>query len=163
MSCKNGCGCSKNVILFTKTREVRSPRKAHVEDAGIDFFVPDDFEPVVLKPHESTLIPSGIKVHIPKGKALVGFNKSGVASKRRLVLGACVIDSGYEDEIFINIYNTGNEDAVIQSDGKAIAQFLLMDVPVLELVEISHADYEKGRNLSEGARGANGFGSTDNA
>lgn len=163
MSCKNGCGCKKNTILFTKTRNVRTPRKAHAEDAGIDFFVPENFEKVILKPHESTLIPSGIRVHIPKGKALVGFNKSGVAAKRHLVLGACVIDSGYEDEIFINLYNAGNEDAVIQNDGKAIAQFLLVDVPSLELTEISHEDYEKNRATSSDARGANGFGSTDNA
>lgn len=156
------CSCHKAVPLtFTRVRDVRPPRKAYDTDAGIDFFVPSDFPATVVRPRESILIPSGIRVHIPEGKALVGFNKSGIAVKKRLVLGACVIDSGYEDEIFINLYNSGDSDVVVEPGEKAIAQFLLLDVPMTELYEVSLETYEENCKKGENCRGMGKFGSTD--
>ena len=49
-------------LKFCKVADVKSPTRAHSTDAGIDFFVPNDFIETLLKPGCSILIPSGIKV-----------------------------------------------------------------------------------------------------
>ena len=41
----------------------------------------------------------------PSSSTLNDDNKSGIASKRQLLVGACVVDSGYDGEIFINLHN----------------------------------------------------------
>lgn len=46
-------------LKYSKVRDVKDPVRAHVGvDAGIDFFVPRDFEEMQLKPNENVLIPS---------------------------------------------------------------------------------------------------------
>ena len=70
-------------MRYTKVKDVKNPTRAHETDAGIDFFVPNDFETVTLKPGEDVLIDSGIKVIVPKGYALIFKEKSGVAAKRK--------------------------------------------------------------------------------
>ena len=77
-------------IKFCKVRDVKTPNKGHTEDAGIDFFIPNDFKEQVLHPSEDILIPSGIKAIIPNGWCMIAFNKSGVATKMKLRAGACV-------------------------------------------------------------------------
>ena len=78
-------------MKFTKTRDVKSPTRANSTDAGIDFFIPNDYEGTDLVPGESAFIPSGVKVNVPEGFALIAFNKSGVAVKKNLHVGACVV------------------------------------------------------------------------
>jgi dUTP pyrophosphatase len=160
-------------MKFQKTREVKTPERGTALSAGIDFFIPEftkgfikDFLakniiPVKLKeslielsPGESVLIPSGIKVEIPKNHVLIGFNKSGVASKLGLDVMACVIDEDYRGEIHLNLIN--NSNFVVQLNaGKKIVQFILMPVNYCELEEVLFID-----EVSE--RGTGGFGSTGN-
>jgi len=71
-----------------KLRNVKTPSRGTSASAGIDFYVPEDFETTTLKPGQSVLIPSGIRVQIPRGYALIAFNKSGVAVKQGLSVGA---------------------------------------------------------------------------
>ena len=87
------------VFRFCKIRDVMSPSRAHQYDAGIDFYVPADYKSDGVQPGHSQKIASGIKADIAVGMALVAFNKSGVATKHGLQVGACVVDSGYEGEI----------------------------------------------------------------
>lgn len=102
-------------LKYTKVRKVKSPIRAHAEDAGLDFYVPEDLyveqliekcnvtgdqleidsengviSAIHLKPGQSVLIPSGIHVKVPFGYMLVYMNKSGIASKHHLHVGACV-------------------------------------------------------------------------
>jgi len=137
------------MLKFSKIRQVKSIERGTKGSAGIDFYVPEatvsyihDFEErnpeikyskdlkgvtsFTVPAHKSVMIPSGIKVNIPEGKALIGFNKSGVAFKLGLVLGAKVVDSDYFGEIFIHLINTKNE-SVSFSENQKIAQFLLID------------------------------------
>lgn len=80
-------------MKILKIRDVKTPTRANMYDAGIDFFIPNDYTgKTILQPNESVLIPSGIKVNIPNGYMLTAFNKSGIASKQNLLVGACVID-----------------------------------------------------------------------
>lgn len=140
-------------LKFSKTRAVKSPNRGTSKSAGIDFFVPSDFTTVWLKPGESTLIPSGIKVEVPTGHALIAFNKSGIATKRGLQVGASVVDEDYQGEVHIHLVNIGKQTSVIEANDKII-QFIL--IPVL------YADVVEDNNIhqTESERGAGGFGST---
>lgn len=108
-------------LKYCKVRNVKSPVRAHQFDAGMDWFVPNDLtreemeekdkitgsnpqyccnsngfiDTIVLQPGQSVLIPSGIKVKVPDGYAMIYDNKSGVASKKSLLVGASVVDIGY--------------------------------------------------------------------
>ena len=64
-------------MKYTKTKDVKSPVRANPTDAGIDFFVPNDFGAVTLEPGQDILIDAGIKVIVPEGYALIFKEKSG--------------------------------------------------------------------------------------
>ena len=114
-------------IGYDFIRVGKHPERKHPMDAGFDFFVPDDFEEVVLKPGDSVQIPSGVIVEIPPGFMGQLLNKGGVASKHSLVLGACVVDPYYSNEVFIDMHNIGNKDVTIKS-GMKIAQMVIIPV-----------------------------------
>lgn len=147
-------------MKFIKIREVKSPVYGTTGSAGIDFFVPEDFKPINLSAGESVLIPSGIKANVPDGMVLIAFNKSGVATKKRLQVGACIIDSDYTGEIHIHIFNTTN-DGVLGlkiNPGDKIIQFVLLPYVHAELVE---CQTELEVFPIETKRGSGGFGHTD--
>lgn len=145
-----------------KVRNVTTPTKAHDTDAGIDFYSPTDFQqPIVtIKPGESIVIPSGIKMAIPKGWCLTFFNKSGVSTKHGLVVGACVIDSGYTGEIHIHLINTNSQKTVSLDlyTGCKLAQGLLMEVPDVNIEVVNQEEFDLIGQPS--TRGNGGFGST---
>ena len=143
-------------MKITKIKDVKTPTRANATDAGIDFFIPNDYEgKTELFPGESCFIPSGIKVNVPEGYALIAFNKSGVATKKGLHVGACVVDCGYQGELHINLTNVSAEDQTIAA-GDKIVQFVLLPLgdPAIELVEENNL-YE-----SVSTRGEGGFGSS---
>ena len=143
-------------LHYEKVRNVLSPKKAHTADAGIDFFVPEDFTEQEVLPGDSILVPSGIKIKIPDNYCLIAFNKSGLASKYCLQVLACVIDSGYQGEIHLNVINLGHNKLSIYP-GMKLVQFILLPTPAVELNE-----YMSGTLYMTGsARGKDGFGSTD--
>jgi len=82
-------------MKFIKIRDVKSPSRGTDKSAGIDFYVPNDQETIVLKSNDSVLFPTGIKMNIPQDHVLIAFNKSGVATKRNLTVGACVDKETY--------------------------------------------------------------------
>jgi len=140
-------------MKILKTRDVKTPSRGTSESAGIDFYVPNDFEDVVLQPGESVLIPSGIKAQVPRGNALIAFNKSGVATKQGLMVGACVVDEDYEGIIHLHMTNTSNKEQLIKS-GQKLVQFILLPVNYSEVQEVHEL---QSRNTE---RGSGGFGST---
>lgn len=170
-------------LKYCKVRRVKSPARAHSTDAGIDFFVPEDLTlevmsekfkttgceveteindageitKFVLKPNESVLIPSGIKMKVPAGYMLQYHNKSGIASKRGLLVGANTVDIGYEGECHINLHNVSKFAQVI-SAGDKIVQGIMIPVGfhIPEEVKDEHELY--GDEAS--ARGEGGFGSS---
>lgn len=142
-------------LRFSRVRKVIPPMRAHSLDAGIDFFVPSEFTITKVSPNNSIKIPSGIKVNIPQGWALIAFNKSGVCTTLGVIAGACVIDSGYQGEIHIHLINVSKKDVFITPDMK-IMQFLLMPVSGVQTEECDLEElYEQ-----ESERSTGGFGST---
>ena len=144
-------------MKFLKTRPVKSPNRGTEKSAGIDFFIPEDYPATEILPGKSVLIPSGIKANVPEGYSFIAFNKSGVATKKNLIIGASVVDEDYQGEIHIHLTNVGTESTTIHP-GDKIIQLLL--VPVLyEPVEIVGSVEELyGGKVTD--RGEGGFGST---
>ena len=142
-------------MKFSKIRKVKSPNRANDVDAGIDLFVPEDQKPITLKPQESCVIPAGVKFNVPEGHALVAFNKSGIAVNRKLQVGACVIDCGYQGEVHINLTNVGLIDQYIHP-GDKIVQVVLLKLGDSSLQQVK----ESQLYTSESSRGDGKFGST---
>ena len=83
------------------------PVRANPSDAGLDLcFNPKDGQPLHLESGESYVLPTGLKFGIPHGYMLEIKNRSGNAAKKQWLVGACVVDSGYDGEVFVNIHNT---------------------------------------------------------
>jgi len=144
------------LIRFIKTREVMTPQYGTPGSAGIDFFVPMDQESIILLPSQAVLIPSGIRARIPLHTALIAMNKSGVATKKRLQVGACVVDCDYQGEIHIHVFNTGTE-AVNINPGDKLVQFVLTPIIKAKLIECETEDQVFP---AQSERGSGGFGST---
>lgn len=142
-------------LIFTKTKTVKSPTRAHRTDAGIDFFIPDDFNTTVLKPGDDVLIDSGIKVIIPEGYALIFKEKSGVATKKKLTVGASVVDSDYRGVVHFHLFNNGLENQTL-NPGDKIIQGLVIPVSLCDLTEIDEDEYL----VNETERNEGGFGSS---
>lgn len=143
-------------MKIAKIRDVKTPVRGTPLSAGLDFFIPNDFPGEhILIPGDAVNIPSGIKVQVPHGYALVFKNKSGVAVKKALQVGACVVDEDYQGEIHLHVRNIGG-DVQFLNPGEKIVQAIL--VPVLyegvEVVEEADLYPEKTE------RGEGGFGST---
>ena len=144
-------------MKISKIRDVKTPTRANQTDAGIDFFIPNDYEgDTEILPGRSCVIPSGIKVNCPEGYALIAFNKSGIAVKKSLYVGACVVDNGYQGEVHINLTNVGESPQYIKP-GDKIVQFVLLPLgdPAVELVEEKYL-YESVSDRGEGKFGSSG-------
>lgn len=147
-------------MRIKKIRDVKTPERGTSKSAGIDFFIPNDYETgnrneiILVKPGAQILIPSGIVADIPEGYMLTGFNKSGIATKKGLLIGACVCDEDYQGEIHINLHNVSSHH-VILLPGDKVAQFIL--VPVFyDTIDVVDGELFE----SETERGEGGFGST---
>ena len=152
-----------NLKVYKIRPEARLPLRAHKTDAGMDLFYCPlnekkrkivDEEGLAIAPRESKLIPTGLKIEVPYGHMLEIKNKSGIASKRKLITGACVVDPGYDGEIYVNLHNIGQTTKHLKA-GDKIAQAVL--IPIIHCgVEEVATD-----NLNENStRGDGGFGST---
>ena len=145
------------MLKIFKTKEVKTPERTG-KNSGFDFFIPNIKEPHVVEPYGNITISLGIKVRIPKNYVLIAFNKSGIATKLGLIVGACVIDENYTGEIHLDIHNIGTQ-AIKISPNKKIIQFILIEQDYHMVKEVSSEKilYE-GLDIEE--RGSKGFGST---
>jgi len=121
--------------------------------AGVDLRACVDV-PLTLKPGETTLIPSGMAIHIedPSLAAMI-LPRSGLGHKHGIVLGNLVglIDSDYQGQVFVSCWNRGDDSFVIEP-GVRIAQMVF--VPVVQ------ARFEVVDEFTESRRGSGGFGHT---
>jgi dUTP pyrophosphatase len=119
------------ILEFTKVRKnARTPNRANPSDAGLDiFYCPENNEPVVLRTNENKILPTGLKFGVPHGYMLQVMNRSSMAARNNLVVGAHCIDSGYDGEVFIDLHNIGLVEKVIKP-GEKIAQLVLVPVGI---------------------------------
>ena len=150
------------ILEYSKTRlNVIAPTRANPSDAGLDvYFCPKDggSAGVYLAPGASGIFETGLRFGVPHGYMLEAKNRSGNAAKRSLLVGACVIDSGYDGEVFINLHNVGTKPQFIQP-GMKIAQVVLIPVVHFRACENSHGTlYNYPMTISN--RGDGALGST---
>ena len=145
------------VNVYKVRESAKLPVRAHPTDAGMDlFFCPEEQEPVTVRGSRTCLLQTGLKIEVPEGYMLEIKNKSGIASKRQLVTGACVVDSGYDGEIFVNLHNVGERAQVVQP-GQKIAQGVFVRVEQPMLVEIEEDNiYGQATARGSGALGSTG-------
>lgn len=148
----------ENIVRVYKTHnKAKSPVRAHATDAGMDFFFCPAGNVVAkrIEPGQSVLLETGIKMEVPPDCMLQIMNKSGIASKKHLIAGACVVDEGYNGEIFVNLHNIGDEVQFVEP-GQKVAQgvFVRIEKPALRFLQ---EDNVYGR---ETARGTGALGST---
>ena len=150
-----------NIKFYRMRANAKLPVRAHRTDAGMDlFYCPNGDHGMEtngeywLSARSSNLISTGLKTEIPEGYMLEIKNKSGVASKRQLIVGACVVDPGYDGEIYVNLHNIGTETQKIKA-GDKIAQAVLVPIVHCGIEETSEDNLNKGSS-----RGYGGFGST---
>jgi len=107
-----------------------------------------------VEPGQTHLVPTGIAIHIGDANlAAVLLPRSGLGHKHGIVLGNLVglIDSDYQGQIFVSVWNRGQAPFTIEP-GDRICQ--MMFVPVVQ------ADFEIVDDFEASHRGAGGFGHT---
>ena len=87
------------------------------------------------------------------------MNRSGNAAKKQLVVGACVVDSGYDGEVFVNLHNIGTTRQVVRA-GDKIAQGVVVPVVPVRFVETSNDNIYDWSPITISARGDGALGST---
>jgi dUTP pyrophosphatase len=129
------------------------PQYATPGSAGLDLRACLD-APVTLEPGATTLIPTGIAIHVADpGLAAVILPRSGLGHKHGIVLGNLVglIDSDYQGPLMVSCWNRGREAYTVQPLER-IAQLVI--VPVVQ------AGFRVVEEFGASERGEGGFGST---
>jgi dUTP pyrophosphatase len=131
----------------------RLPAYATPGSAGLDLRACID-APVDLPPGGSTLVPTGLSVHIgDPGLAAMLLPRSGLGHRHGIVLGNLVglIDSDYQGPLMVSVWNRGTADFTI-TPFERIAQMVI--VPVVQ------AAFRVVEAFEDSTRGEGGFGST---
>jgi len=137
-----------------KRLDGRAKLPAYATDyaAGADLYNLEG-ESVVIEPHATVLIHTGIAMEIPEGYCGLVFARSGLATKRGLAPAnkVGVIDADYRGEIMVALHNHSDLPATVEG-GERVAQISI--VPFLK------AEFAECDELSSTSRGDGGFGST---
>ena len=139
-------------ILDERIRE-HLPQYSTTGSAGLDLRACTD-EKMTINPGDTVLIPTGLAINIADpGYAAVILPRSGLGHKNGIVLGNLVglIDSDYQGQLFVSIWNRGKETFELNPFDR-IAQLVV--IPVVQ-VDLNIVD-----DFKETERGAGGFGST---
>jgi dUTP pyrophosphatase len=137
-------------------RDYPLPQYATEGSAGVDLRAMLE-TPVELKPGDTHLVPSGIAVYLADpGYAAIVLPRSGLGHKHGIVLGNLVglIDSDYQGQLFVSVWNRGQTSFVI-NPGERIAQ--------LVVVPVAQVQFEVVEAFTATQRGEGGFGSSGRA
>ena len=128
------------------------PQYATEQSAGMDLRANLE-EPIVLKPMERRLIPTGLHIALPKGYEAQVRPRSGLVLKKGITVlnSPGTVDADYRGEVGVLLINLSQEDFIV-NDGERIAQMIIArhEQGVFEAVEV----------LDETERGEGGYGHT---
>lgn len=168
-------------IKFAKVHPNAIIPSKREEDMGFDIYACFDDDYIVINPHETKLIPTGIASACDSDYGFLVFERGSTGSKG--IARRCgVIDSGYRNEWFIGLTNTTNkvmyisklseeetydryyndypwfeEDILIYPYSKAIAQALIVPVPKTEVEELTYDELKEIKS----ERGMGALGSSN--
>ncbi|WP_312899029.1 dUTP diphosphatase [Corynebacterium variabile] len=134
--------------------ELPLPQRAHPTDAGIDLC---SAETLTLDPGERALVGTGLAVALPVGTVGLVHPRSGLAWKKGLsiVNAPGTVDADYRGEIKVCLINLDPREPVEITRGDRIAQLLVQQVSLCDVVEVTGPV-----ELGDTVRGAGGHGST---
>ena len=141
---------------------VHPPTRSNPSDAGLDLrWSPADSSVTALRiePGESILVPTGLRFAIPHGYMMEIKNRSSMAAKRQLLVGACVVDSGYDGEVFVNLHNIGQDWQTIEP-GDKVAQAVIVPVVHARFVASEDPNIYDWYPITISNRGDGALGST---
>lgn len=144
---------TKNLKVELLNDDAKFPEYAYPSDSGFDLYSTVE---VILQPFGRALVPTGIKLSIPEEYEIQVRPKSGLAINQGLTVlnTPGTVDSGYNGEIKVIIFNTNNISVTIPK-GMKVAQAVLCPVVNGKYVNLIQVD-----KINDGERGDNGFGST---
>lgn len=142
-------------LQYTKlTPWAQEPTRGSEYAAGWDLYADTESrDRIVIHPGETVKISTGIAIALPQGTFGGIYSRSGIATKRGLVVcqGTGVIDSDYRGPVIVALYNQSQEIQYVEH-GERIAQLIVQPyIPVT---------FEEVENIGTTARGTGGFGST---
>lgn len=140
-----------NVKIKKLNENAVIPTYGSPHSAGADLY--SAMDDIVIEPHTTTLVKTGIALELPVGFAGLIYARSGLASKRGLAPAnkVGVVDCDYRGEVMVALHNHSNTPQTV-AKGERIAQLVITPYIV--------ADFEEADELSDTVRGEGGFGST---
>jgi len=140
------------ILIKRLSSKVTMPQYKTIGSSGMDIAAFLDNE-ILIKPSEKKIIPTGIKLKIPKGYEIQIRPRSGLAANNDITVlnTPGTIDSDYRGEIKVILFNHGKNIFKVEN-GLRIAQMVLCPVIEAKLSEVEIID--------ETERGEGGFGST---
>lgn len=139
-------------VYVTRDKGVLLPEYSTASSSGMDLRASLE-EPVLLKPLERALIPTGIRIAIPEGYEAQVRPRSGLAANHGVTVlnTPGTIDADYRGEVKVILVNLSSEAYTVRS-GDRIAQLVFQ--------KIVRAAWKEVHSLPESERGSGGFGST---
>lgn len=143
---------STKINIKKLTDTAKTPTRGSEHAAGYDLYA-DVKNQVMISPHETEKIGTGLAIEIPDGYFGAIFARSGLAAKEGLRPANCVgvCGSDYRGEYIVAVHNDSDQPRVIDP-GERIAQLVVM--PYLAVT------FEEVTELTDTNRGEGGFGST---
>ena len=141
------------VKIYSKSGEI--PKYETENSAGLDLRALLD-KPMIIKPMERVLIPTGIFLEIPCGFEGQVRARSGLSIKYGLTMvnGVGTVDSDYRGELKVPMINLGSEEFKVES-GDRIAQIVFAKYETVSFESVDSIE-----ELEKTERGAGGFGHT---
>ena len=139
-------------IKVVNTGRQPLPAYATEQSAGLDLRANID-APMVLRPLERRLVPTGLRIALPEGYEAQVRPRSGLALKHGVTVlnTPGTIDADYRGEVMVLIVNFSQENFVVNA-GERIAQMVI--------ARYEQAELEPVDVLDETERGAGGYGHT---
>lgn len=165
---KNTKTVNSKQILFAKTKKGAIVPSKREEDGAFDIYACFEEDYMVIKPHETKLIPTGIASAFSSDYVAI-LKERGSTGTKGIGQRAGVIDSGFRGEWFVPLTNHNDKTLIISKDpkcsevaivypyNKAIAQCMMVEVPKLSINEIFYDEllaYESERGV--GSLGSSG-------
>ncbi len=121
------------------------PTRKHPADAGLDVYAVDA---VTVAPRSFAIVPTGITIEIPDG--YVGLLKP--KGRNNHLLGAGVVDAGYQGEILVKVANLTDQPVVFEP-GDAVGQLVILPVLTPAVEEVEQAVLHTQKTTRGGAGG----------